>query len=57
MTGINSAYSIEVGEIIEVLWSNGAGYSRYRIDDDDYVPHAPHKLTLIEDVHFPAEAL
>ena len=37
-----------VGDVIRVAWSNGAGYSDYRITD--HPENGPHVLTLVQDV-------
>lgn len=43
------ATTIEVGEIVEVLWSNGLGKSLCRIDHE---PNGQLKMTEVEEVWF-----
>jgi hypothetical protein len=39
-----------VGSIIRVAWSNGAGYSDYRVDEDE--GDGPHVFTHVADYHY-----
>jgi TusA-related sulfurtransferase len=44
-----TAHKMEVGEIFEVLWTNGLGYSRCRVDQET---NGQLKLVEFEEVWF-----
>lgn len=42
-------FEASVGRYIQVAWSNGAGYSVYRVEDS---AEGPHVFVLVEEVEF-----
>lgn len=41
------ALTLNVGDLIKVMWSNGAGYSVYRVEDSAF--EGQHILVLVEE--------
>lgn len=41
---------LDVGDTVQVNWSNGHGHSLYRIADHD---HGSHVMEIVEDIEYP----